>query len=356
MSLTNLLPPRTSLQSRVFLAIAPVSCLALGLLSAGTALYLHWQLGETLNSAESKVILWKTIALVGAFEFLGTIIILTVALSLSRKITRPITDLSLKALSITDNSSGLLPTNQDVTELNNLSTAFNRLIAEQRHRIQELSELSSNLLHDLKTPLANMRNDAEAALTNETDCTTALQDVCESCDKLLTAIGTNSDIAAIASGLNRSTSEDVNICEQIRTTVEIYQFFADSKHITLSTTLPHEDIHIRALKLRIQQLLSNLVDNAVKYTPDGGTVTITAKQEESQCVITVSDTGIGISEEALPKIFTRFFRADASRHEPGFGLGLPLVKAIVDFYHGTVVCSSVVGQGTSFTVVLPLAK
>ena len=201
-----------------------------------------------------------------------------------------------------------------------------------------------------------MRNDAEAALKNETDCTTALQDVCESCDKLLTAIGTNSDIAAIASGLNRSISEDVNVCEQIRTTVEIYQFFADSKHITLSTALPHVDIHIRALKLRIQQLLSNLVDNAVKYTPDGGSVTIIATQEESQCVITISDTGIGISEEALPKIFPRFFRADASRHEPGFGLGLPLVKAIVDFYHGTVVCSSVVRQGTSFTVVLPLTK
>lgn len=85
-------------------------------------------------------------------------------------------------------------------------------------------------------------------------------------------------------------------------------------------------------------------------------MTITAKQEESQCVITVSDTGIGISEEALPKIFTRFFRADASRHEPGFGLGLPLVKAIVDFYNGKITVESSPNHGTTFTVNLPLPK
>jgi signal transduction histidine kinase len=103
----------------------------------------------------------------------------------------------------------------------------------------------------------------------------------------------------------------------------------------------------------MEQVAANLIDNAIKYTPSGGRVTVDAAQEEGRAVLRVSDTGAGIPADELPRIWERLFRGDASRTERGLGLGLSLVKAIVEAHGGTVAVESEVGRGTTFTVALP---
>ena len=100
-------------------------------------------------------------------------------------------------------------------------------------------------------------------------------------------------------------------------------------------------------------MISNLLDNAIKYTPEKGRIAIEISDQDSLCRISVSDTGIGISAEDLPKIFKRFYRTDASRTEPGHGLGLSLVSAIAAAHGGKVFCTSTQGKGSTFTVELP---
>jgi signal transduction histidine kinase len=103
----------------------------------------------------------------------------------------------------------------------------------------------------------------------------------------------------------------------------------------------------------IQRMFSNLVDNAIKYTPSGGTVNIALSETPSQVVITVKDTGIGISQQDLPRIFERFYRCDQSRSQTGIGLGLSLARSIARSHGGDIIVQSVPGQGSAFTVALP---
>ena len=123
-----------------------------------------------------------------------------------------------------------------------------------------------------------------------------------------------------------------------------------------TVTLPDEPIVVPAHKAKLQSLVSNLLENALKFTPRGGTITVAAAKTDSGINLTVSDTGCGISETDLPHIYERFYRADSSRHEPGSGLGLSLVHSIVTFYNGTIRCDSVPNRGTTFAVMLPLVR
>ena len=104
---------------------------------------------------------------------------------------------------------------------------------------------------------------------------------------------------------------------------------------------------------RLQRLVGNLLDNAIKFTPRGGTITIALEHVRDAFVLRVADTGCGIAAEDLPHVFRRFWRADSSRSLPGNGLGLALVKAIVTSYAGTITCDSSPGRGTAFSVSLP---
>ena len=123
--------------------------------------------------------------------------------------------------------------------------------------------------------------------------------------------------------------------------------------ITIHTELP-KDLTIKADRNRIQQVIANLVDNAIKYSGDGREVTITAHEKDRQAVIVVRDRGIGISPNEIDKIWDRLFRGDRSRSERGLGLGLSFVRAIVRAHHGKVEAKSELNQGATFTVTLPV--
>jgi signal transduction histidine kinase len=136
---------------------------------------------------------------------------------------------------------------------------------------------------------------------------------------------------------------------------EGHPFAAEEKKVTLRASLP-ETLRLAADRNRIQQALANLIDNAIKYNVPGGLVEVTASQMDSQAVVQVRDTGLGISSEDLPRIWERLYRGDKSRSQKGLGLGLCLVKAVVQAHHGEVEVESRLGKGSLFTMRLPVSR
>jgi signal transduction histidine kinase len=147
--------------------------------------------------------------------------------------------------------------------------------------------------------------------------------------------------------------EPVNISALIEDTIDLYREVAEEKEIAVAIVAP-KDMWVRADRNRMRQVLANLLDNAIKYMPRGGKVDLIAYQEETQVMIVVEDTGVGISAAELPKIWDRLYRGDQSHSQRGLGLGLSLVKAVVAAHHGAVQVSSIPGAGSRFTLVLPI--
>jgi signal transduction histidine kinase len=162
------------------------------------------------------------------------------------------------------------------------------------------------------------------------------------------------DIAEAESGIMKLDLAPVALPRIAQDVVELYDHVADERGIAL--VLAPQDVMVQADAARLRQAIANIVDNALKYTPRGGTVTLETAREGDSGIVRVRDTGEGIPAEALPRIWDRLYRAEPSRTRPGLGLGLSLVKAIVDAHGGRVEATSAPGGGSTFTVAVPLAS
>jgi len=160
------------------------------------------------------------------------------------------------------------------------------------------------------------------------------------------------DISEAETGILNLDIKRVEVSALIEGVVELYRYIADEKNIAIRTTFSG-DLHVSADPHRVRQVVANLLDNAVKYTPAGGRVDIAAFQRPKQVIITLKDTGIGMRQEDLPKIWNRLYRGDESRSQRGLGLGLSVVKSIVEVHGGHVEVSSEPGVGSTFSVYLP---
>jgi signal transduction histidine kinase len=160
------------------------------------------------------------------------------------------------------------------------------------------------------------------------------------------------DITEVESGTGDFKTEQIDLVKIIRSVFELYQPLADEKGIRMVIHLP-ETLMLKGVRQNIQRLVANLLENAIKYTPSGGAIKISSFIVDSTIRMIIEDTGFGIPESELPKIFDRFYRSDRSRTEPGIGLGLSLAKAIANAHGGDITAKSVINQGSSFIVTLP---
>ena len=135
---------------------------------------------------------------------------------------------------------------------------------------------------------------------------------------------------------------------------EAFLTIAEDKHIQFNLLLPKSALSILGNARQLEQMAANLIDNAIKYTQDGGSVNVMLEKKDNCLKLSVSDTGIGIRQEDIPRLFNRFFRGDTSRSMHGNGLGLSMVKAIAESMGGTVTVESSIGNGSLFVVSLPL--
>ncbi len=160
------------------------------------------------------------------------------------------------------------------------------------------------------------------------------------------------DGAEAESGAMRLVLANTDLCALWREVIELYQYVAEEKKITVTADFP-EACAAQVDSIRMRQVFANLLDNAIKYTPEGGKVSIQCRRENSEIKVSVRDTGMGIPLEEQEKIWDRLYRGDKSRSQRGLGLGLSLVRAIVQAHHGTVKVSSVPDQGSEFTISIP---
>lgn len=253
-----------------------------------------------------------------------------------------------------------VPLGDEGEEINNLAQAFNDMLERIRGVVIELKEVTNNIAHDLRSPITRIRGIAETTMTGGEQTIDEYREmaeiVVEESDRLVGMINVMLDIAMTEAGAHGMARGEVDIGRLVESTNEIFQTIAEDKGVFLQVNTVPGPLAIRGDLPQLQRMISNLLDNAFKFTPCGGSITLSLDSTDSQAIITIADTGIGISEQDLPRIFEQFYRGDRSRSTPGNGLGLSHVKAIVRAHKGEIRGESTPGKGSTFIVTLPRAR
>ncbi|HEC96828.1 MAG TPA: HAMP domain-containing protein [Nitrospirae bacterium] len=241
-------------------------------------------------------------------------------------------------------------------ELEELTILFNGMLQRIEILINGMRSSLDNVAHDLRTPMTRLRGTAEMALRSGQGmevCREALSDCLEESDQILTMLNTLMDISEAETGVMRLRLEKINLSLLIEDVVDLYRYVAEDRDISIYIKRPGE-LFLTADHNRMRQVIANLLDNAVKYTPAGGRVDVEASRKGDHVIVRVEDTGIGISGEELPKIWGRLYRGEQSRSARGLGLGLSLVKAVVHAHKGYVEVYSEPDRGSGFIIYLPI--
>ncbi len=321
----------------------------------GPDVVLH--IGETVEDKEEMMAMVLTLF---AVMFLLAIPIASfVGWVMARQAVRGIEEVSNTAAHI---EAGHLDQRVTVTsqgdEIKKLADTFNAMLDRIRDLITEVREMTDNIAHDMRSPLARIRAISEVALSSPTTNDLhklAASTTIEECDRLLQMINATLDVAEAEAGTAAVDIQTVDMSELAKDACELFEPVAEEKQIELTCVLD-ADCSMRGNVQNLQRMLANLLDNALKYTPPRGKVGINLGCAETSIKVTVADTGIGIPESDQARIFERFFRCDQSRSETGCGMGLSFSHAVARAHGGNISVTSQPGNGSSFTITFPNAR
>jgi two-component system sensor histidine kinase BaeS len=273
-------------------------------------------------------------------------------------LTRPLRTLTEATQDVARGNLGRQVDVQSRDELGELAFAFNHMSSDLAHSVNLRRQMTADIAHDLRTPLSVILGYTEAldegVLAPSQETYAILHDEAKHLSRLVDDLRT---LSLAEAGELRLYMQKVSPEELLARATAAHKVQADQKGVTLSS---HSDANLPLIQVdpeRMAQVLHNLVSNALRYTPQGGTILLSATENNGGIEIAVQDSGQGIASEHLAKVFERFYRVDAARQQTGeSGLGLPIAKSLVEMHGGTIAVSSEVGKGTTFTIHIPNSR
>lgn len=313
------------------------------------------QVGKSTESrddllARFRQVLLLVTGIVLATGFVGGLVLARSAMQPVRRLTD-----AVRTIIATGRTDVRVETEESSDPLDELGVLVNAMLARITGLMQATQDSLDNVAHDLRTPIARLRGRAEEALASSDPevRAEALAGCVEDADHITAMLDTLMDIAEARSGVMRLRLEPVDVPRLLQDVHDLYADVAEDKGVILDVRSP-DDLRLVGDPTRLRRAVANLVDNAVKYTAAGGRVEVVAAREAAEVVIGVHDTGVGIDPGDMAHIWERLYRGDRSRSSKGLGLGLSLVRALVEAHGGTVGVESVPGQGARFTMRLPV--
>lgn len=317
----------------------------------------HFQVGRAGDSrarllAKFRQLVALVLLPVAVLGFIGGLVF-------TNRMTQPLRSVLAAAAAIVDTGRmdvrvPVLPADD---ELRDLAILFNRMLESNEELFRALRDSLDNVAHDLRTPLARLRATLEEALPASDGplLHDKIEQALEESERVQSIIYTLMDVAQAEAGLMQLHRAPTDVSALLRDAVDLYSDVAEEKQIRLTADLP-ADCAAPVDGPRMRQVFANLLDNAIKYTAEGGQVAIAAACARGEVRVTLRDSGAGISAADLPRIWERLYRGDKSRGQPGLGLGLNLVKAIVEAHRGRVEVKSAPRRGSEFCVFLPVRE
>jgi heavy metal sensor kinase len=295
---------------------------------------------------------------------LGLPVVIAVAIAggylMTQRALKPVDDITRSARRITShNLSERLPTLNTGDEIERLSVSLNDMIMRLDESFQHLSRFSADASHELRTPLTILHGELEAIVQQpglEPEVREAIGSALEETKGLAKIVESLLAISRLDTGEVWMERERLDLAELTTTTAEQMRLLAEDRHIALICDTDRW-VEVEGNRARLKQVVVNLLDNAIKYTPENGSVNVHVSATNGRAVLEIEDNGVGIPGEALPHVFERFYRVDKarSRQMGGTGLGLSIVKSICSAHGGQVTVDSTEGKGSHFRVELPLA-
>ena len=280
---------------------------------------------------------------------------------LVRRALAPVDRISSSAEHITlHNLKERLPIAHTGDELERLSLSLNHMIARLEDAFQQNRRFTADASHELRTPLTIMRGELESIVEgacSPEDVQATAASILEEVQRLARIVEGLFAISRLDAGEAQAEYQQFDLAGLATGTAEQMCLLAEDKGISISSNAPQK-VSVNGDRARMKQVVVNLLDNAIKYTPEGGAIRLSVAAAGNQAVLEVEDSGIGIPADAQPHIFERFFRVDAARSRDmgGAGLGLSIVKSICAAHGGRVDFQSSEGKGSRFKVELPLAR
>jgi heavy metal sensor kinase len=277
---------------------------------------------------------------------------------LTRRNLAPLASMAEQARSIShSNLETRLEIGQAAEELAVLSVSFNELLSRLDQSFEHMRRFVADASHELRTPVAIIRGEADVALSSDRSATEYRQTLAVILDesrRLSRLVDDLLNLARADAGRVRLQVTEFYLNDLLAECCRSEQTLASARGVVLECRADG-DVAFRGDEELVHRMVRNLIDNAIRYTPEGGRVTVVLETAADRVLVRVSDTGAGIAPAALPHLFERFYRADKarSRQDGGFGLGLAIVKWIAESHRGTVAVESTVGEGSTFTVTVP---
>jgi signal transduction histidine kinase len=295
------------------------------------------------------------------------LVVMALAVGLARRLVHPVRAMEQAALAVAAGDLSRQVPVATADELGALARAFNDMVNSLRRLLEQQRLFVANASHELRTPLTNIKLRSEALLDAPADTAVNrryLVEIDREADRLARLAAVLLDLSSLSQSGSQPAPEPVDIMPVLREVIDVMRLRTIQAGLALTLDAPQTLPWLRVVPQQLEAILLNLLDNAVKYTPAPGTITLTAQTGAGLCRLRVRDSGTGIAPEELPFIFERFYRVDKARTRSaagrgvgsGAGLGLSIVHALVEQNGGTIRVESIVGRGTVFEIEFPLGE